>query len=1221
MCSGQRVNNEDIIEMIILDRMSFAELYSSYTSSKSYIPTSELQTELGATYDVLTKYESDLDAYNPTIETIAGDTTAAYLGDYNAGIATSAQLNRPYNVAVDSSGNIYIADRSNHCIRRVNTSGIITTVAGTGTAGSLGDGGNATSAQLSSPTGVAVDLSGNIYIADTWNHRIRKITVSTGIITTIAGTGTNGFSGDGSAATSALLYSPDSVVLDSMGNVYITDTWNNCIRKITVSTGIITTIAGTGGNGAGFIGFTGDGGVATSAKLNYPSGVALDLSGNVYIADQSNNCIRKITVSNDIITTIAGTGTAGSLGDGGVATSARLWNPSGVALDLSGNVYIADQSNNCIRKITVSTGIITTIAGTGIAGFLGDGGVATSARLWKPSGVALDLSGNVYIADTWNNCIRKITVSTGIITTIAGTGTAGFSGDYNTGDAKKARLNNGDIKLDSIGNLYITDLLNNLIRKIDTSGIITTIAGPGTVGLLGDNGPAISATLDKPFKLDTDLSGNIYIADRDNHRIRKITVSTGIITTIAGTGIAGFLGDGGAATFARLRNPSDVALDLSGNIYILDTSNNRIRKINTDGVINTIAGNGSYGNDYDKLATTVPFYNPIAAMPDMFGNIYIIDQNAVKKINNAGVITLIAGTVGTTGFSGDGGAATSESLFNSPSGIALDKAGNIYIADTWNNRIRKITVSTGTITTIAGTGTAGSLGDGGPATSALLWYPKSLALDSIGNIYLLSSNIIRRINVVLKPPVVAADAITSACQKIKTLLINKYNSLAPSYSISNSPSSSLLCASSDIQRMTELISSMKLAITNIKGTYNANKQSLTSKGASIPANADINSASQTLHQSYMDMNEPPFLLHPISAIPVLTANTTTISGNIYTVTTSTNAQNPSTSYTAFNDIGSPGWMKGTSDASPFIQIQLPAEIVIHGYVLQNNDYTYGSFSTYKFEASNNGSTWTALDTATSKPYNSNLINIIYFPTNTTAYKYYKFSYTHFALAGGSFANITSRGVTTYIRLFTNTVVQPTKQDQLQQIYNKYNDANNILQDISLADSALSNMRTYYVDTYIPYRKYLKSTQFTANMQAAVTLCAKYITTSGALITTPLAVQGGDTFSGIVNTCSTQTTEMIRAIINGYQTTYNEWSGRIPNLSTTDPVPATLASDALAATTALRDSYVFKWDSIIGKIKQKTINMLQSAQALTTWKTTATNMSVTVDTVSTKGLGM
>ena len=336
------------------------------------------------------------------ITTLAGNGTQGYSGD--GGLATSAELSAPDGVAVDTGGNIYIGDLGNNRIRKVTVStGDISTVAGDGTGGYSGDGGPATKAELSSPEGVAVDHAGNIYIADHTNSRIRKVTVSTGIITTVAGDGTTGYSGDGGLATKAELCAPEDVTVDSAGNIYIADSCNNRIRKVTVSTGIITTVAGDGKGG-----YSGDGGQATSAELSDPIGVGLDTANNIYIGDFSNNRIRKVTVSTGIITTVAGDGKGGYSGDGGPATSAELDFPGGVEVDPAGNIYIADYGNSRIRKVTALTGFISTVGGDGTAGYSGDGGAATAAELNIPPALALDAVGNIYVADRGNNRIRAI---------------------------------------------------------------------------------------------------------------------------------------------------------------------------------------------------------------------------------------------------------------------------------------------------------------------------------------------------------------------------------------------------------------------------------------------------------------------------------------------------------------------------------------------------------------------------------------------------------------------------------------------------------------------------------------------------------------------------------------------------------------------------------------------------------------------------------------------
>ena len=279
------------------------------------------------------------------------------------------------------------------------------------------------------------------------------------------------------------------------------------------STGIITTIAGTGTEG-----YSGDGGQATSAQLNTPMAIALDAAGNVYIADSQNSRIRKITVSTGVITTIAGTGTAGYSGDGGPSTSAQINYPLGVTFDSAGNLYIADTQNNVVREVAASTGIITTVAGNSFSGYSGDGGPATSAQLWGPESIAFDSSGNLYIADSYNQVIREVNHSSGTISTIAGNRTAGYTGD--NGPATSAELNYPyAISVDATGNVYISDYANFVIRMVSPTGIITTVAGNGTSGFSGDGGPATSAQLSYPHGVALDSAGNLYIGDCGNHRV------------------------------------------------------------------------------------------------------------------------------------------------------------------------------------------------------------------------------------------------------------------------------------------------------------------------------------------------------------------------------------------------------------------------------------------------------------------------------------------------------------------------------------------------------------------------------------------------------------------------------------------------------------------------------------------------------------------------------
>ena len=637
--------------------------------------------------------------------------------------ASSPALTAPFanvqSVAVDANGNVYAADSQDNIVVRISPAGNLTVVAGNQIAGFSGDGGAATNASLLFPTGVAVDRQGNLYIADTANSRIRK--VSNGIITTVAGNGLQAFSGDGGPATSASLMQPAGVAVDAAGNLYIVDADNlffpSTPRIREVVNGTINTVAGNGNYG-----FSGDGGPPINASFASPQQIAFDGNGNIYIADTGNNRVRKI--ANGVITTVAGNGNVGLSGDGGLAVNAALSFPQGVAVDASGNLYIADTGNYRIRKVV--NGMISTIAGQGIGGFSGDGGPALSASI-DPRGLAVDGAGNLLIADTQNGRVRKI--ANGIITTVAGEGR--FFGDG--GAATSASLNAPfAVAIDSAGAVYIADANNNRVRKV-ANGVITTVAGNGVQGFSGDGGSATSAALYLPFGVAVDAANNLYIADFGNHRVRK--VANGIISTFAGNGNVDSSGDGGPPTNASIPGPGAVTVDSAGALYV--SAGGRVRKV-ASGVITTVAGNGSSGFSGDGgPAVNASLTLPSGLAVDTTGNLYIADtdNNRIRKVSN-GIISTFAGN-GQQGISGDGGPATSASL-TIPAGVAVDAIGNVYIADTGINRVRK--VSAGIITTLAGNGTTqgatpGFSGDGGLATDATLQSPYGVAVDSAGNVF------------------------------------------------------------------------------------------------------------------------------------------------------------------------------------------------------------------------------------------------------------------------------------------------------------------------------------------------------------------------------------------------------------------------------------------------------------------------------------------------------
>jgi len=662
-----------------------------------------------------------------TINTVIGGNN----GDGQA--ATNAILDP---VGIEAHGqpvsHLYISDSANNRIRRVDgVTGIITTVAGTGQSGFSGDGGPALNAKLGSPRDVTFDSAGNMYIAEQFNRRVRRVDLA-GNIQTVAGNGGFSYRGDNVPATQTAV-DPYSITVDSNNNLYIADFGNHRVRKVSPQ-GIITTVAGTGVSG-----YSGDDGPASQAALASPSDVWVDSNNNLYICDYISSVIRKVDPSG-IIDTVVGNGLRGFSGDGGLATQARLNLPYSITGDAIANLMIVDNGNYRVRRVDAPTQFIDTIGGNGTFTTSGDGGPATSAGISSPVGVAVDSVGNVYVSshvassDAWSmeDRVRKITPS-GIISTVAGISNNGDGGSASNAivDPYGIRFGKGAFA----NNLYLTDRRNNQIRKVSGgTGLITTIAGNGGSGFSGDNGLAINATFGAPRGVATDAAGNVWIADTDNNRVRKIDTG-GVIRTVAGNGNLGYSGDGVSATATSLYFPYAVDIDAVGNLYIADRFNNRIRKVTPQGIISTIAGNGtaaSTGNDGPASQASVASPTDVLVASD--GSIYIVETSThqVRKIRPDGIIVRVAGT-GAPGYLGDQGPALNARL-NAPWVIALDGDGNLYIGEQGNLRVRRVDAATGIITTVAGTGTAGTLGDGGLATEAQLLAPTGLAADPSNNV-------------------------------------------------------------------------------------------------------------------------------------------------------------------------------------------------------------------------------------------------------------------------------------------------------------------------------------------------------------------------------------------------------------------------------------------------------------------------------------------------------
>jgi hypothetical protein len=710
-------------------------------------------------------------AANATSVDVAALTTSnIYLragipGGYVSGnYAYGEAFAQPYATTVDSAGNLYIADTSTHRIRFVpKASGTyfgqamvannVYTLVGTGTLGYSGDSGASTAATLWYPYGVSVDMSGNVYIADNSNCRIRFIAKTGGTyfgqamtanyIYTIAGTGTGGYVADNVAATSAQINYPRAVSVDSVGNVYIADYSNHRIRFIAKTTGTyfgqamtanyIYTIAGTGSGG-----YVADNVAATSTQIYYPSGVTVDAAGNVYIGDRNNHRVRfiaKTTGTNfgqamtaNYIYTIAGNGSGGYTSDGVAATSTRINAPAGVSVDTAGNVVISDTDNHRVRFVPKASGTYFGQAMT--ANYIYS--LANSTYLYYHRGASVDPQGNVYIANTDLHTIVMIPKANGTyfgqamtansVYTIAGNGSAGYSGVGRV--ATTAQMNNGGqssgLIVDSAGNIYIADVGNTRIFFIPkasgtyfgqsmTANYIYTIAGTGWAGYASDNVAATSTGIRNPRGVCVDSAGNVYIADTSSNRIRFIprtsatffgqSMTANYIYTIAGNGTAGYVADNVAATNTQIYQPAGVAVDGEGNVIFSEIYNYRVRFVPKT--------TGTY-----------------------FG-----------QSMTANYIYTIAGN-GTSGYVADNVAATNTRI-SSAYGISVEVGGSVFIADSGNSRVRYVPRTTGTyfgqsmtanyIYTVAGNGTSGYVADNVAATNTQIYSPYGVNVDAGGN--------------------------------------------------------------------------------------------------------------------------------------------------------------------------------------------------------------------------------------------------------------------------------------------------------------------------------------------------------------------------------------------------------------------------------------------------------------------------------------------------------
>ncbi|MFZ4660568.1 MAG: hypothetical protein ACOYNY_26400 [Caldilineaceae bacterium] len=692
---------------------------------------------------------------------------------YQTGIpAQSADAGWPMgvvrSVAARWFGDLIVVDYHAHRLWRIDQAGLLHAFAGDGVPGNSGDGGPASEARFYWPHDLTQDKQGNLYLADLGNQVIRRIDGQSGIITRVAGSGKVGRGGDGGLALDAELDTTCGVAVDDAGNLYLSSEWANNICRVDAQSGIITLFAGQdarlypaergesrpyGGPRVSFMGYHGDGGPASAASFRHPEHLAFDSQGNLYICDNSNDRVRKIDMQTGLISTVLGNGQRASNGDGGPAIEASTLMPDAIFLDIHDNLYVGEKYGYRVRKVDAITGIVQTLVGNGVPGFgeeglpgeathcnsvevgiwvdpdgtlfwsdcsgrlrrrdgqssivttvLGgvtvhDGEPATAAFLNGPGGLAVGLNGQIVIADVWNQRIRAIDPQSGLIQTIAGNGARAYGGD--NGPATEAYLGNPhDVAVDSQGRVIIADTRDGRLRRIELDGTIRCIAGttlPWDAGEgrwdKGDNGPAISASIAHVEAVAVGPNDDIYLGDSAVGRIRKIDARTGIITTVAGTGLPGYSGDGGPATKAHLGAPTAIRFDGVGNLYFTDRTFHVVRKVDTAGIITTVVGCGEAGFSPDGTpAQQARLNQPYGLAVATDGTLYVADSrnNCVRRVTAQGVLTTVAGCP-TAGDGPDGEAATT--LLNEPHGLCLYGPDRLLISDHYNNRLRALSLS------------------------------------------------------------------------------------------------------------------------------------------------------------------------------------------------------------------------------------------------------------------------------------------------------------------------------------------------------------------------------------------------------------------------------------------------------------------------------------------------------------------------------------------------
>ena len=612
---------------------------------------------------------------DPPVSTVAGGLVSGAVGD--GGPAVGASLYYPSGIDFDGVGNLYIADREYDRIRRVDTNGVITTVAGNGQRGYSGDGGSAVEASLNQPYDVAVGPDRAIYIADYGNHRVRRVDTS-GKITTVAGTGTTVANGDGLPATAMTVSGPMGVVVDGSGVLYVSD--YNLHRVIRVAAdGTAIYMAGNGSAG-----FSGDGGPATSAALRNPRGLALDVDGSLLIADYNNHRVRRVA-TDGTITTVIGTGSSTHSGDGGPATAAAVPTPVALAVGPDGKIYVASYGSHRVRVIDPGTGVVTTFVGNGGAGVSANGTALGSASVRNPMGVALDPAGNLVVSLTVNHLVRS--TSGGVVNTVAGgpdPNSRRFNGD-GPGLTTQLGYPRG-MSLGPDGELVFADAANNRIRRLRSDGSVVTVVGSGASGFNGNGLSGPETALYWPYGVAHGPDGTIYFTESSGNRVRRV-MPDGTVRVIAGDGTGGFLGDGGPGLMARLASPRGLAVAADGTVYVADYSNQRVRRIAPDGTISTFAGTGLTGwNGAGLPAAATNLSSPRSISLGGDGYLYVAASSRVLRIGPAGTVEVFAGTG--SGASGPDATALTTNL----GGVEMVEAGRdlVVVSDYVRHRLRLI---------------------------------------------------------------------------------------------------------------------------------------------------------------------------------------------------------------------------------------------------------------------------------------------------------------------------------------------------------------------------------------------------------------------------------------------------------------------------------------------------------------------------------------------------